>query len=194
MLYDTYNSYSTHFFQLDRRFNLCTYDFLSYSDENIMQLCLSDLSLILRCSSFPWKVSSSKSLYVVSNGIYVSTRVQIWGNELRMQIANSKLSTSLLCVTMNAARVKCVKSHTFSHRCENRYNVLEAVISPAYTSKDYMRDRDNKRISYRGSHHGCQCTSERAMRQVTLFCNSHLIVLPYPRTKVLSGYVESHVN
>jgi len=53
-----------------------------------------------------------------------------------------------------------------AHRCENRYNrALEAVISPAYASKDYMRDRDNKRISYRGSHHhGCQCTSGRGRR------------------------------
>jgi len=65
-----------------------------------------------------------------------------------------------------------------AHRCENRYNrALEAVISPAYASKDYMRDRDNKRISYRGFPPPRLSVHVRT-RQATLFCASRLI-LPY---------------
>lgn len=80
--------------------------------------------------------------------------IQILGREDTTRYVNHKwrkpheLSTSLLRVTMNAVRVKYVKSpHT---QVRNRYNrIWEAVISPAYASKDQTRDRNNKRTSYR---------------------------------------------
>lgn len=80
-----------------------------------------------------------------------------------------ELSTSLLRVTMNAVHVKYVKS---PHTGANRYNrIWEAVISPAYASKDQTRDRNNKRISYSGFLYDCQCTFKRVLRQATLFCD-----------------------
>lgn len=39
---------------------------------------------------------------------------------------------------------------------------------------------------------GCQCTSERAMRQPTLFCNSRLIVSPYRALKYPPATISSH--